>query len=124
MSEKRNTVVFVYGTLKKGRNNHHFLEGAKYLGEAAAGRDYSLQVCGLPFMQKKAGAGVVGELYEVTPTMLKQLDRLEGHPSVYTRTKINVYDVEVGMSIHDVEAYLYNKKIPAFGEIEHDVRSY
>ncbi|MBD3793206.1 MAG: gamma-glutamylcyclotransferase [Campylobacterales bacterium] len=34
--------LFVYGTLKKGFENHHFLDGAKFLGEATTKEKYPM----------------------------------------------------------------------------------
>jgi gamma-glutamylcyclotransferase (GGCT)/AIG2-like uncharacterized protein YtfP len=35
-------------------------------------------------------ATVHGELFQVTPEALKQMDRFEGHPTYYKRTKVQV----------------------------------
>lgn len=101
--------VFVYGSLKRGQPNHHYLEGAKFIGEHLTGKGYTLHVDGLPFLVKDGrGPGCFGELYLVDNETLRQLDKLEGHPTFYTRSLIAIYDSEVGMPIENVYVYLYN----------------
>lgn len=117
-------IVFCYGTLMKGRGNHHFLDGAIYLGVAHTSNEYALNVAGLPFMQKMKGKGVVGELYEVNSEILKKLDRLEGHPTMYTRTPITVTERDTGHKIDNVQAYLYNHVIPTEYLDKADTRSF
>jgi gamma-glutamylcyclotransferase (GGCT)/AIG2-like uncharacterized protein YtfP len=72
--------VFVYGTLRKGGSNAHYLEEARLLKVA-----YRLQGFGLydyhglyPFMLP-AGPGrfVTGEVYRVNESVLQQLNVLE-----------------------------------------------
>lgn len=88
--------LYVYGTLKKGQYFHEkYLGGekAKFLGPARAGLDYSLYIDGLPHLViEKTDKPVKGELYEVDDKVLKTLDDLEGHPNVYFREIIEVFD--------------------------------
>lgn len=103
------SLVFCYGTLKRGHANHWLMEGAKYHGNYFTDKNYSLYVEGLPFLVKeKGGGGCFGELYEVTDEILEKLDRLEGHPTFYKREKITVYDAEVGAPVEGVWVYLFN----------------
>jgi len=107
---KRNQRVFVYGTLKKGQYFHpKYLEDkSNYLGKATAGLDYTMYVDGLPHLVKEpTDEGVKGELYEVDESVLKSLDELEGHPSVYFREIIDVYDESGGRVL--AWAYLRHK---------------
>ena len=98
--------VFVYGTLKQGYGNHRLLANSEYCGPAAfVTNEHTLRdlgafpgVVALP-PRPKDDQGVYigrlflykieGELYKVTDEELKALDRLEGHPSFYTRTRTN-----------------------------------
>jgi len=75
-------------------------------------------------MQKIKGAGVVGELYRIDSDILKRLDRLEGHPTMYTRTPITVFERDTGHRIDNVQAYLYNHKIPTEYLEKADIRSF
>lgn len=97
--------VFVYGTLRKGKHNHHLLKGSKFLGEYETGPGYKKIVSGLPYLLKdESGEGCEGELYEVSALTLQLLDRLEGHPDWYERKIITVYkpDKDIG-----TEAWAY-----------------
>ena len=77
-------LLFVYGTLKSGCDNHHRMDGAASLGAASvAGVD--LHDLG-PFPMAIDGSGVIhGELYRVGAELLAELDRFEGAPRLYRR---------------------------------------
>lgn len=93
---KRIHRVFVYGTLKQGKYFHdEYLGGDKStaLGPATASLDYSMYNDGLPHLVRETtDKPVKGELYEVDAETLEKLDGLEGHPVVYYREIIEVYD--------------------------------
>jgi gamma-glutamylcyclotransferase (GGCT)/AIG2-like uncharacterized protein YtfP len=93
--KERNQKVFIYGTLKKGFYFHDQYLGfgrSDFLGEARAGSDLTLLVDVLPSLIRRANSDelVKGELYSVDEDVLKSLDELEGHPSVYRREVIDV----------------------------------
>ncbi|PSN53029.1 putative gamma-glutamylcyclotransferase [Blattella germanica] len=87
--------VFVYGTLKKGEPNHHWITDtskghAKLLGNGTTIDKYPLIIgtkYNIPFLLDAPGKGhnVAGEVYEVDDGMLMHLDVLEDHPSFYKR---------------------------------------
>lgn len=90
------TRVFVYGTLKAGFNNHKtFLGNSKLIGKATTvskwamiGKDMSF-----PYLLRRDndnGMNIVGEVYEVTPAVLANLDYLEGTPTHYTHSQTYV----------------------------------
>ncbi len=84
-------LVFVYGTLKRGFGNHHWLAGAPFLGEAEL-HDVVLHDLG-PFPMAVPGEGTVrGELYAVDADGLARLDRLEGYPRLYDRRPLPLVD--------------------------------
>jgi len=77
-------LVFVYGTLKRGQANHHWLSGAPWRGEIVLA-GLVLHDLG-PFPMAVEGEGTVrGELYAVDAAGLARLDVLEGYPRLYTR---------------------------------------
>lgn len=83
--------VVVYGTLRRGFNNHYLLKNSKFLGKRTIPAGYRKIVSGLPYLiEDDTGEGCEGELYEVTPLVLSQLDRLEGHPDFYQRKIIPI----------------------------------
>ena len=84
-------LVFVYGTLRKGFCNHHFLRRAKFLGRARTKEKYALYVGEFPYVVKNRPVSfIVGEVYAVDNAALAALDELEGHPNCYKREKIKV----------------------------------
>jgi gamma-glutamylcyclotransferase (GGCT)/AIG2-like uncharacterized protein YtfP len=97
-------LVFVYGTLMRGRGNHGFLHGARFLG---AGRVEGLALYDVtpyyPGAVREEGGAVLGEVYEVDEEMLADLDRLEGNGILYRRERFPVA-LETGET---VEAWVY-----------------
>lgn len=90
-------LVFVYGTLKRGFPNAHYMTGATFLGPARTVVTYPLVVGGTwftPYLMPEPGEGlrVSGELWEVPDAMMPALDDLESvHlPTGYRRTMIAV----------------------------------
>jgi gamma-glutamylaminecyclotransferase len=77
--------LFIYGTVRKGFHNHHYLEGARYIGRARTKAKYSLYANTLPYLVKDPVCQVKGELYEVDNTILTRMDILEGEPECYIR---------------------------------------
>ncbi|XP_046669482.1 putative gamma-glutamylcyclotransferase CG2811 isoform X2 [Homalodisca vitripennis] len=87
--------VFVYGTLKTGEPNHHWLTKpenghSKLVGEGMTLVKYPLVIASrynIPFLLDVPGIGhnVSGEVYEIDEKMLSNLDILEDYPSYYTR---------------------------------------
>ena len=100
---KRTHRVFVYGTLKRGYNNHYLLERSRYMGKSATAPHYLMVSGGFPvILPLNAGQSVAGELYHVDDATLARLDQLEGVPYMYTREVIDV--LERG---NPVKAYVY-----------------
>lgn len=111
-------VIFVYGTLMRGYGNWAWClkDRAKFVGPAQTMPNDNFALLNLgsfPGMvdgQALTGHnGVVrGELFafnhEEHPEILKDLDRLEGHPGMYTRTPISV--IFDGTRVN-AETYIY-----------------
>ena len=84
----KTTIVFTYGTLKRGFSNHVLMQDLIRSGDASFKGVYQTLekyplVCGpyrVPFLLNKPGSGqrVTGELYAVSPRGLSRLDELEG----------------------------------------------
>ncbi|TXH44413.1 MAG: gamma-glutamylcyclotransferase [Burkholderiaceae bacterium] len=91
------TLVFVYGTLKEGYPNFPVNHGRRRAGQFETARPHPLYVVGerwVPWLMQQPGEGltVVGELYEVDPATLVELDALEaeGQPNGYQRVELEV----------------------------------
>jgi gamma-glutamylaminecyclotransferase len=87
--------IFVYGTLKKGFPNSNFLANAKFVGEGRTVDKYPLVIASrfnIPYLLglKNVGNQIAGEVYDVTESQLKALDRFEGYPDHYNRIEVPV----------------------------------
>ena len=104
------TVVFVYGTLKRGHAAHDLLVGQRFLGPAVTAPRYRLVDLG-PYPglvhDDANGLAVSGELWEVTDEQLKELDFFEGCPALYRREAVEVVGAD-----GPVEAYFYARPVP------------
>jgi len=118
MSDEPRERVFVYGTLKRDFCNHALLDEAEFIGEATTverfgfylgADDYAPEVEEIPYLYRHPkvtdeAMSVHGEVWGISPTILRQLDRLEGHPDWYRRESIQVQmNSEAHMEVH---AYL------------------
>ena len=77
--------VFVYGTLRKGASNNWRMEEADFLGEARVRGDL-WKVDWYPGVILSGKGAVLGEVWEVSDEILKELDEFEG--SEYRRVKV------------------------------------
>ena len=93
--------IFVYGTLRQGSVNNWRLDNEVYLGQAiTADAFYMVRTKSgtQPFISAEQifpntePCRVVGEVYDVSPVTLAQLDVLEGHPTMYVRRLIDLAD--------------------------------
>jgi gamma-glutamylcyclotransferase (GGCT)/AIG2-like uncharacterized protein YtfP len=87
-----NTLLFVYGTLKRGCSNHHHLAGQQFVGAARTTPGYRLyDLGGYPGIvaQPDDREGVIGEVWTVDDEALHALDEFEGvHEGLYRREPI------------------------------------
>jgi gamma-glutamylcyclotransferase (GGCT)/AIG2-like uncharacterized protein YtfP len=97
--------IFVYGTLKRGQALHHRLNQKPLFNTTISGFDmYTHPNIWYPALTKGTRS-VIGEVYEVTPLKLKEIDEVEGvstglyvresveiiHPRTYVKMKVYVY---------------------------------
>lgn len=79
------TLVFVYGSLKRGFHNHSLLKNSQSLGEAKTNPEFVMYSAGgFPIIIRGKFA-ITGELYAVNSATLKKLDRLESNGRMYKR---------------------------------------
>lgn len=102
------TKVFVYGTLKRGGRNHHFMEDQRFLTEAHTTAGFTLYSLGYyPGMVRAPHdtQGVAGELWAVDNDCLALLDELEGvAEKLYERANITLAAPLLDEPVH---TYLY-----------------
>lgn len=82
-------LCFVYGTLKQGFGNHYLIErqDGELVGEATI-TGQMRSAGGFPYVFLLGDNKVHGEVWNVNDAALASMDRLEGHPDWYTRTKV------------------------------------
>jgi gamma-glutamylcyclotransferase (GGCT)/AIG2-like uncharacterized protein YtfP len=86
---RKNSLVFVYGTLRKGEVNDYLLNCARYRGDYTTDPCYKMvNLGGYPGVVKRGRTRIAGEVYDVNAETMAALDRLEGYPSDYTRELI------------------------------------
>ena len=88
-------MLFVYGSLKKGFDNHHLLsKHAKRIGKAITMSKFGMfedSFGNYPYLIPVPQMRIHGELYEIQrKELLEKLDRFEGYPEYYERKKILV----------------------------------
>ena len=105
-------LLFVYGTLKRGCSNHHFLTDQEFLGEARTTPGFRLyELGGHPGMVAKKGDrdGVTGEIWAVDAAALVRLDGLEGlDEGIYRR---DVVPLLAPFADQGIEGYIYNRSV-------------
>lgn len=78
------SLIFVYGTLKRGLSNHGWMRGQRYVAEARTQAVYRLfDLGGYPGLVpvaagEPAGCEILGEIWEVDAECRQRLDVLEG----------------------------------------------
>ena len=88
-------MLFVYGSLKKGFDNHHLLsQHTKRIGKAITVSKFGMfedSFGNYPYLIPVPQMRIHGELYEIRrKELLEKLDRFEGYPDYYERKKILV----------------------------------
>ncbi len=93
IQQKQDRVVFVYGSLMAGQENHQLLSGARFLGAAMSRPLYTLFHAGAwPAATEGGTTSIQGELYRISSPQCIILDRFEGHPTLFRRRQIVLED--------------------------------
>jgi gamma-glutamylaminecyclotransferase len=104
------TLLFVYGTLKRGCKNHRHLADQTFVGEARTAPGYRLYDLGdYPGMiaDPTDTQGVTGEVWSVDAAALARLDDFEGvGEALYRRERIRLLPPFDQAAVH---TYLYNR---------------
>lgn len=99
--------IFVYGTLLRGFGNYdRLLKGrSTFVKEAETSPIFTMWNLGsFPGVVNKGYTAIKGEIHEVSDDVLRDLDRLEGHPNFYVRTPLRTADGD------DCEIYLLSSR--------------
>lgn len=102
--------VAVYGTLKRGYPNHHWLHDATLLGQ-----DHLIDITlynldAYPGAKLETSSGCIVEIYAISANQLARLDTLEGYMPM--APKVGLYDrMVLSTRYGDAWCYLYNAKV-------------
>jgi len=81
--------VFVYGTLKRGQRNDHYLSAAEFVGHFITEPVYSMfDFDDYPAVCPQGRHAISGEVYHVSDDQFRLLDELEWYPEFYQRIEI------------------------------------
>jgi len=114
-SEAMTHRFFIYGTLKRGLSNSHYMEGQRFIAEAVTKTVYRMVDCGgYPgmFPVTEMGLSIVGEIWEVNEAGREQLDILED-------VAVGLYvvkPVELELPYADQEIFTYLYDWPVIGK--------
>lgn len=119
---KKNVYVFVYGSLRKGLQNHYRITemGANYMGEFETTNMYymiGLKSGAYPYVTKEKVSDdanishIRGEIYEIKRTCLQDLDILEGSPINYIRRLDDFYEIDTNKKKKAFIYMLENKEL-------------
>jgi len=101
--------VAVYGTLKQGQGNHHFLSGAEYLGSTRLDGFVLYDLGPWPAVKREPGQTQV-EVYRVNAATFAALDELEEYCADAPHT--GLYDrIQVDTPHGRAWLYLYNAEV-------------
>jgi len=91
-TESTQPLVFVYGSLRRGESNHHYLRAAAYLGEHVTAAAYTMFDLGAyPGVIATGAMRIKGEVYAIDRLILEHLDVLEDYPCSYGRELIDTF---------------------------------
>jgi gamma-glutamylaminecyclotransferase len=91
--ESAKTILFVYGTLKRGGDNYHRIGDQSFVGEVVTAPRYRVIDLGPhPGLvhDDTNGLAIHGELFAVNDCCLAELDEFEGVPGPFVRELIEV----------------------------------
>lgn len=117
-------IVFVYGSLKLGFSNQHWLTGQRILRQVTTAPLYRMfDYGGFPALVPAdriglAGRHITGELWEVDAPTLGRLDILEGvDQGLYCRAEIRLQEGVAGAGFPTAIGYLYLRDISGLPDV-------
>ena len=92
--------VFVYGTLKRGQRNFHYLRESLFVGEFTTEDIYSMyQFDNYPAVCVNGPHAIQGEVFQIDDEQFRALDELELYPDYYQRIVIDTHYGQAWMYI-------------------------
>src|SRR5262249_3653075 len=111
--ETRSTLLFVYGTLKRGERNYFRMRDSELIAEVKTAPHFRAVDRGAHpglIRDHENGLSVYGELFAVSDRCLAELDEFEGVPGPFVRELIEVDGHE------EVWAYYLNTPVPEWAK--------
>ena len=109
--------VAVYGTLKHGHRNHHWLNGADMLGQDRLTEITLYDLGPYPGAKLTSSTGVTVEVYAINAEQLARLDELEDY--LHHSPAKGMYDRRVlATQYGDAWCYIYNPPVEATSQIK------
>lgn len=109
MQGNNKNLLFVYGTLRKGGANDHYLQHSELVeGMCWITGEMHNTPFGYPIVRFRGQEKIIGELYAITSEELDRIDKLEGYDpedkseNEYERVECTVYTDE-----SETNAYTY-----------------
>ncbi|MDP4558819.1 gamma-glutamylcyclotransferase family protein [Halomonas meridiana] len=116
-SIQRCSRVAVYGTLKHGHRNHHWLNGADMLGQDRLTEITLYDLGPYPGAKLTSSTGVTVEVYAINAEQLARLDELEDY--LHHSPAKGMYDRRVlATQYGDAWCYIYNPPVEATSQIK------
>jgi gamma-glutamylaminecyclotransferase len=112
------TLLFVYGTLKRGGRNARLMEGQRFVGEARTAPGFRLYRVGeypgmVPLAEDRDG--VTGEVWQVDAATLEKLDEFEGvHEGLFRRERVRLLPP---FENRIIEAYVYVRSVAGCADV-------
>lgn len=109
------TLLFVYGTLKRGCLHHALLAGQQFVREAESLPRYRLfETSSYPCLVEDPirGVAVQDEVWEVDHAALARLDKYEDVPQLFERSAIALEGVT-----GEVQAYFYRGDVSSLQDL-------
>jgi gamma-glutamylaminecyclotransferase len=109
MDSPEKTLLFFYGSLKRGYSNHHRVAGQEYLGEVRTEPGYriiELGEYGGLIRDDRCPVAVTGELWAVDARCLAELDAFETGEGLWARRLVAI----TGRS--GVQSYCWTGDVP------------
>lgn len=110
-------LLFIYGTLKRGGSNHHYMAGQRFVGAACTESRYRLfDMGGYPGMvHASEGLSIEGEVWEVDAACRVRLDILEAvDEGEYALESVPLL---APFTNEDVQTYLYRWPVTGMPDI-------
>ena len=120
----KRTFLFVYGSLKKSKQFHQYLQGSIFIAHAKTKNIYAfIEYDRYPALVDKTDLeklpdhlrpftlrNIQGEIWEITdPHSINKIDKLEDHPKEYFRKEIDVISLDGFKFKELVQTYFFKK---------------